>query len=406
MRVTLSRHARWLVPATAIAVTAGVVAAFAIPAAEASPVLPARTPAQLLAEVSTDASTPPMTGTVVESTSLGLPQLPGINNPTSLASLLTGSHTVDVYYQDAKHFRLAIPSPAAETDIIRNAGTLWLWDSKSDSVTKYVLPTPTQTAKEAKGKTKKVQAKLPDTPTLTPQQAANEVLKAVGKTTVVSLQSNVMIAGQASYQLVLAPKDHRSLIGEVTIAIDAQYGVPLRVQVFAKGSSSPAFQVGYTNLQFVAPAAANFDFTPPPGATVTVENLGTKEQATGASGGSQSDLTGFGSYGNSWLTVVEVPSSDLVGGLANGGFIMSRNGGAASQAPAANPGSGPGGVLAGDSQAILNAILGSAKPVHGSWGSGTLVSTSLVSILMTGNEVYIGAVQPSVLYAAVGHTSS
>jgi len=404
MRVTLSRHARWLVPGTAIAVTAGVVAAFAIPAAQASPVLPARTPAQLLAELSTHASTPPMTGTVVESTSLGLPQLPGINNPTSLASLLTGSHTVDVYYQDAKHFRLAIPSPAAETDVIRNDGTLWLWDSKSDSVTKYVLPTPT-----AKDK-KKVQAKLPDTSALTPQQAANEVLKAAGKTTVVSLQSNVMIAGQASYQLVLAPKDHRSLIGEVTIAIDAQYGVPLRVQVFAKGATSPAFQVGYTNLQFVAPAAANFDFTPPPGATVTVENLGNKHQATGTSGGNQSDRTGYGTYGTSWLTVVEVPSSDLVGGLTSGGFIMNGNSAAAGQsgqpdyAPA-NPGGGPGGVLAGDSQAILNAILGSAKPVHGSWGSGTLVTTSVVSILMTGGEVYVGAVQPSVLYAAVGHTS-
>ena len=51
-------------------------------------------------------------------------------------------------------------------------------------------------------------------------------------------------------------------------------------------------------------------------------------------------------------------------------------------------------------------MLGSAKPVHGSWGSGTLVTTSLVSMLMTNGQVYIGAVEPSVLYAAVGHTSS
>jgi outer membrane lipoprotein-sorting protein len=394
MRVTLSRHARWAVPGTAIAVTAGVVAALAIPAAEASPVLPARTPAQLLAEISTDAALPPLTGTVVETTSLGLPQLPGISDPTSLASLLTGSHTVNVYYQDAKHFRMAVPSPAAETDIIRNGGTMWLWDSRSDSVTKFNLPAPT-------GKTGEKQAKLPDTPVLTPQQAANEVLNAVGKTTLVSLQSNVLIAGQASYQLVLAPKDHRSLVGQVTIAIDAQYGVPLRVQVFAKGTSSPAFQVGYTALQFTAPAAANFDFTPPPGATVKVENLGTEHQRPSAGGGGgQSDLTGFGTYGSSWLTVVELPSSDLLGGLTGGSSGQVQ----------ANPGNsgnpGPGGVLGDDSQAILNAILGSAKPVQGSWGSGTLVTTSLVSILMTGGEVYVGAVQPSVLYAAVGHTSS
>jgi len=396
MRVTLSRRARWAVPATAVAVTVGVIAALAIPAAEASPVLPARTPAQLLAELSTDAKVPPMTGTVVETTSLGLPQLPGISNPTSLASLLTGSHTVNVYYQDAEEFRLSIPSAAAETDIIRNGSTLWLWDSAKDSVTEYKLPA--SAAKHAK-------AKVPDTPVLTPQQAANEVLKAVGKTTVVSLQSNVMIAGQASYQLVLAPKDHRSLIGEVTIAIDAQYGVPLRVQVFAKGGTSPAFQVGYTNLQFVTPAAANFDFTPPPGATVKIENLnGTKHSASGSASGSQSDLTGFGSYGSSWLTVVEVPSSDLLGGLTSGAFTGSQSD--AAGATQAAPGGGPGGVLGNDSQAILNAILGSAKPVHGSWGSGTLVTTSLVSILTTGGEVYIGAVEPSVLYAAVGHTSS
>jgi len=375
------------VPGAAVVITGGVVAAFAIPAAEASPVLPARTPAQLLAEISADSHVPPLTGTVVETTSLGLPQLPGMNDPTSLASLLTGSHTVNVYYQDAKHFRLEAPSPAAETDFIRNGSTLWLWDSRTDSVTKFTLPKPT--AKQ------KAEAQLPATPVLTPQQAANEVLAAVGKTTLVSLKSNVMVAGQASYQLVLAPKDHRSLIGEVTIAIDAQYGVPLQVQVFAKGAGSPAFQVGYTSLQFVAPAAANFDFTPPPGATVKVESPGTKQQGSGP--GSQSDLTGAGTYGSSWLTVIELPSSDLLSGL-RGGQPTSGTGG--------NGNPGPGGVLAGDSQAILNAILGSAKPVHGSWGSGTLVTTSVVSILMTGGDVYVGAVQPSVLYAAVGHTTS
>jgi hypothetical protein len=56
------------------------------------------------------------------------------------------------------------------------------------------------------------------------------------------------------------------------------------------------------------------------------------------------------------------------------------------------------------SQELLNALLGTAKPVSGSWGNGTLVTTSLVSMLMTNGQVYIGAVEPSVLYDAVGHT--
>ena len=51
MRVKLSRRARWAVPVIAVAVTGGVIAGMQIPAAQASPVLPARTPAQLLAEI-------------------------------------------------------------------------------------------------------------------------------------------------------------------------------------------------------------------------------------------------------------------------------------------------------------------------------------------------------------------
>ena len=111
-------------------------------------------------------------------------------------------------------------------------------------------------------------------PVLTPQQAADQILAKVGKTTLVSVQDNVMIAGEPSYQLVLAPKDHRSLVGRVVIAVDGKYGVPLRVQLYAKGASSPAFQVGYTALQFVAPDAANFAFTPPHGAKVDVVKPG------------------------------------------------------------------------------------------------------------------------------------
>ena len=113
---------------------------------------------------------------------------------------------------------------------------------------------------------------MPQQP-LTPQQAAQQVLAAVGPTTTVRVDSNVTVAGQAAYALVLAPKDARSLIGQVQIDVDGSNGVPLRLQVFARGASSPAFQVGYTDIAFVKPAAADLSFTPPPGATVTQVNL-------------------------------------------------------------------------------------------------------------------------------------
>jgi hypothetical protein len=68
--------------------------------------------------------------------------------------------------------------------------------------------------------------------------------------------------------------------------------------------------------------------------------------------------------------------------------------------------SSKGSPLGGSSQEIMSAIFGSAKPVSGAWGSGQLLHTSLVNILITGGKVYVGAVNPSVLEAAVGHVTA
>ncbi len=257
----LSRRSRWAVPAGALVVIGAVLAGSLISVAQASPGLPSRTPAQLLAQVG-DSVTPPLTGTVVETASLGLPSLPGNSDPTSVASLLTGSHTVRIWYAGPRHFRVAVPELLSETDVITDGNAAWLWQSTANTVTEYSLPD---------------QATAPDTaPTvapLTPQQAAQQVLAAVGKTTTVRTDSNVTVAGQAAYELVLAPKDSRSLIGQVDIAIDGRNGVPLRLQVFARGASSPAFQVGYTAIQFATPASADLTFSAPRGAKITHENL-------------------------------------------------------------------------------------------------------------------------------------
>src|SRR5271157_3328426 len=358
----LSRRARWAVPVGALVITGGVIAGSLISVAQAAPGLPARTPARLLAEVA-DSTTPPLTGTVVETASFGLPALPATGNPTSLSSLLTGSHTVQVWYSSPEHFRLAVPESLSESDVIRDGSTAWLWQSTLNKVTKFTLP-----AHKA--------AAVPKQP-LTPQQAAQQVLAAVGPTTTVRVASNVTVAGQAAYGLVLAPKDARSLVGQVQIDVDGSNGVPLRLQVFARGASSPAFQVGYTAIQFVTPAPADLSFTPPPGSSVTQVNM-----ASVGSGATGSANSGVSFIGSGWLTVLELPSSALTPG-----------------APAPSQGSSTG--TAGDSAAVLRALLASATPVHGAWGTGRLLRTSLVSVLMTDQgSAYVGAVEPSVLYAA------
>jgi outer membrane lipoprotein-sorting protein len=378
----LSRRARWAVPVGALVVTGAVMAGSLISVAQASPGLPPRTPAQLLVQAG-DSVTPPLTGTVVETASFGLPSLPGTSDPTSVASLLTGSHTVKVWYASPRHFRLAVPAPLSETDLIADGSTAWEWESSANTVTEYTLPAHSTAPVTA-----------PTTAPLTPQQAAQQVLAAVGKTTTVSTDSNVTVAGQPAYELVLAPKDSRSLVGQVQIAIDGHNGVPLRLQVYARGASSPAFQVGYTSIQFATPAAADLTFSPPPGATVTKVNLGSQQQPSGP----RPDISTIGS---GWLTVLDLPSAGLT---APSGAAPGMN-----TAPADSGSGGPlsPGDSAGDSQAVLNALLDSATSVSGTWGSGKLLQTSLVSVLITnGGRVFAGAVQPSVLYAAASQAGS
>lgn len=365
---SMSRGTRWAVPAGAVVVVGGVMAGSLISVAQAAPALPPRTPAQLLAAVAGETSSPPLTGTVVETSSLGLPSLPDTGNPTSLSSLLTGTHTIQLSYQDPTHYRVALPQSQSESDVIRNGSNAWLWESNKNTVTHMAVP-----AHAAKAEPKSSAAPM------TPQQAASQVLAKVGPTTTVSVLSNTSVAGQAAYQLVLAPTSTSSLIGQVTIAVDGQNNVPLQVQVYAKHASSPAIQIGFNSVSFVKPAAANFAFSPPAGAKVVQQTSGSGTKSSGKDVASGASVIGQG-----WLAVADLPSSVLSSATAS--------------TPSSSSSSSP---LGGDTNAVINALLKSGTRVTGGWGNGRLLQTSLVSMLITDNgRVFAGAVTPTVLYDA------
>src|SRR5256885_8147916 len=111
-----SRAARWAVPIGAVAaVGAAVGAAPMIAAAQGDPSLPPKTAAQLLvaAEQAKQLSHP-LSGTIVENASLGLPPLPGGGDSGSPVSLLSGSHTARIWYGDPPHGRLAQINPGSQ----------------------------------------------------------------------------------------------------------------------------------------------------------------------------------------------------------------------------------------------------------------------------------------------------
>jgi outer membrane lipoprotein-sorting protein len=300
--------------------------------------------------------------------------------------------------------RLAIPQSLTESDVIVNGESAWYWQSTTNSVTHVLM---------RGGQDVKRQPQLPPAAALTPQQAAQQAIAAVGPTTRVTTQTNITVAGEPAYQLVLAPKSAGSLIGSVRIAIDATHHVPLRVQVFARHAVNPAFQVGFQSISFVRPAAANFAFTPPPGAKVDTVTMGQANESARQITGKAQPTT----YGTSWLTVVELPASELSAALRGmsghsaararmfGGSSSSQAAAPAAaqaaQSAAGTPGAGPGGL---DVAGLFGILMQSGKKVHGSWGSGELLHTSLLSVLMTSDgRVFLGAVTPSVLYQAVAH---
>lgn len=366
-----SRRARWAVPA----VVAGAVAvAVVVPnLASAAPSLPPRTAAQLLASVASAQATP-MSGTVVETARLGLPALPETGGSAiTLTSLLSGTHTARVWTDGKDKARVALVGDLAETDLIRNGNDLWQWTSGKNTAQHAVLPARTAKDKTAAG---------PATAeSLTPRAAAARALAAVDPTTKVTVDGTATVAGRSAYELVLAPRDKASLVREVRVAVDSKTSVPLRVRVFSIGTSRrPAIETGFTSVTFAKPSSSVFRFAPPPGAKVTQLRPGAdatapKAPSKSALGKAPRGTAGMPTVtGTGWTTVVQMRGVSLQDATSK---------------------------ARGSSAQTLSTLTRAMTPVSGTYGTGRLLTTRLVSVLLLDDgRIYAGAVTPETLFAA------
>ncbi|MDQ1573424.1 MAG: hypothetical protein QOH44_983 [Actinomycetota bacterium] len=257
------------------AVVAVTVAAIAIPmTANASSTLPAKTPAQVLALVA-DSKVRAFSGTIEQTSDLGLPSLPstGPGSDSSVAStleLLTGTHTVRVYVNGPKDARVQVLDSMAERDVIRNGSNVWVYDSSANTVEHATIAAPKGTRKAHLGAME--QGAMPQTKTgtaKTPSQIAAALLSALRSSSTVSVGTDSTVAGRSAYDLILTPKAGDSLVGSVSIAVDSATGLPLGVDVDARGQTAPAFSIHFSSLSLAKPAASLFAFTPPANAKVT-----------------------------------------------------------------------------------------------------------------------------------------
>ena len=354
MSVLASRPTvRWGIPVAvvAVALTAGV-AGQAL-TADADPSLPPRTAAKLLVDLQTS-SVSGLSGTIVQRADLGLPELPvslGGQGSSDFASLVTGTHTLRVWYAGEDKQRIALLGTLGESDLVRNGRDVWTWSSSSNEVTHLSLPAETA-----------AQPLPTDLPT-TPQEAADAALAAIEPSTTVSTEGTAVVAGRPAYELVLRPRDTASLVGQVRIAVDAEQNVPLRVRVYAQDATTAAVEIGFSQISFETPGDEHFDFVPPPEASVT-EVIPDDESVVDAPEQIAPTMIGTG-----WASVLVTDSPDLTDSAAE--------------------------------PSELDTVLGSLPRVSGGWGSGRLLESALFSVLLTDDgRLLVGAVTPERLFEA------
>jgi outer membrane lipoprotein-sorting protein len=332
------RILRWIAPAGVLAAGGALGLTMLSPASADSRLSPMSAD-QLLSAVSS-AQIPGLSGTVTENASLGLPMLG--SSTDSVEGLLTGSHSLRVWYAGTDQQRVAMVDKSGEYDVFRNGVDVWQWDSTKQEATHAVLPRAATDTPTPSG-------------TTDPQTLAQEVLAAVGSTTTISIGPQQKVAGREAYQLVLTPKQTGSRISSVTMSVDGQTHIPLGVQVYGPSKADgPAIDVSYLDVDLAVPDASMFTFTPPQSAKVTEQSA----VPTGVLGQVKTIGTG-------WTTVLELPdASSLLTGPA----------------------------------AIAEKLL---PAVQGTWGSGYVYNSKLLSALITEDgRLFVGAVDPSVLYAA------
>ncbi|MDQ0276042.1 outer membrane lipoprotein-sorting protein [Arthrobacter silviterrae] len=339
------RWVRWMPAAAMPAIVAGVVLAGPLQA-QAPATVPARTAAQVLA-LAVASHPQPLSGTLEETADLGLPQLPaiatggassqsGAAGPAAglgqLVAFLTAPHTARVYLDGAGSQRVQLMDSLAERDVVHHGTTVWTYDSAANTATKYTVSNPLRPGAATGGlappSSKPVPGvatlppmaphdanQVPGSPVQTPAAIAADILKNLDPGTAVSLGANVTVAREPAYSLELVPRTAATLVAKVTIAVDANNGMPLRVTVQAKGQDKAAFEVGFSQLTLAAPAASMFTFTPPPGATVTNSAVPLPQRSSGKTldgGKAPVSVSGTG-----WAAILQAPAGTVPAGMTS-----------------------------------------------------------------------------------------
>lgn len=289
-------------------------------------------------------------GSAYTAASTGLPHavVRQLGDAMPVAPLLASPHTVRYWYGGPGRERVAVVQPRSEQDVVHTGSTVWLWDTFTRVARRAELSDPTAAVPLGLG-----------TPaTLAPPVLARSLLDEVGGASDLALRSGPDLApDRETYELVLRPDHSASLIDEVDVDVDGQYGVPLGVRIYAAGRSAPVLDSTFSSVWFHRPSRRNFRFRPPPGAqVVTGRPLGLLT----------SDTQGVTVTGSGWQRVLLFPPDRARAAL------------------------------------VRRVAAGRGRTLRGPWGEARVVEGDFFAAAVTpSGRVAFGAVSPARLAAAL-----
>jgi hypothetical protein len=176
--------------------------------------------------------------------------------------------------------RLELQSSAGDVQIVWSRGKITVYDASSNTVYRATLP-----RRKAGAEADRSEHRGPP--------STSRIAKLLSKLRAHASVSGAQptdVGGQPAYNVVVSPKQNGGLFGSAQLAWDAVRGVPLRVAIYAKGSSTPVLSLEVSEISYGPVPASSVDLSPPANAKIVDLHLPDRshgsrqshaEQATG-----------------------------------------------------------------------------------------------------------------------------
>ena len=237
----MTRGRRWTLVALGVALLVAVPLVL-----RARPVTEPGIAAAVLLEKAQGSSSVPYSGYVEATGSL---RLPVADDFTDIGDLLGGETTMRVWWRGESDWRVDTLSTTGETDLVHDGSVTTVWDYESNKATRTSDPA----------------IRLPRSSDLLPPELARRMLEDATADEVAPLSAR-SVAGVTAAGFRLTPGERQASISQVDVWVDPGSGLPLAVEVYGDGESTPAVASRFADVSLSRPSAERTGLALAPGA--------------------------------------------------------------------------------------------------------------------------------------------